>query len=134
MIQFLHKMGELNVRFHIFPALLDRLLGYLPVLAGYGEALPYRFPHRRCGPFGELIDIAISQGTVSGGDRWLNAPSRLKPREAFAFAGAVNSDQRLEKIAISDALRGFAFAANRQRHFERPADCLYVLRTNPLQN
>lgn len=42
----LDKMCELDIRLHIFSALLDRLLGHLALIVSVCEALPNSFPYR----------------------------------------------------------------------------------------
>lgn len=93
----LGKMGELDVCLYIFPSLLDRLLGHLALRVGFSETLFYPLPDRRCQLVGERIDVAVTERPVGGRNRGINASGRFEPCEALAFAGAVNSDQRLEK-------------------------------------
>jgi hypothetical protein len=102
------KMSKLDVCFYVFPSLLDRVLGHLPFVMGFGEALFYAFPHRLGNLLSQCVDVAVSQGTVRGSDRGIHHPGRLDSGEAFAFAGAVNPHHRLEEVSISDAFRSFA--------------------------
>jgi hypothetical protein len=134
MLHRLDKMSQLDVGLDVLATLLDRLLGHLPFLVGGGEALLYRVTHG-CGHLlRQRADIASGQSAISGHEGRIGASGRLQPGEPFAFTCSVNSDQRFEKVTVSNTPCVFALTSNRQCRLKYGLDLLCILLRHPLQN
>ena len=115
-VQSFYVMGEVDIGFDILTTLLHGFFSIFLLFARLLKTFTNAFSHGFRQDIDQLIHRSTFQSLVGQGHRWVDRCTWFQTGIGCAFTGTMNTNERLEKVHISQFLSLGTLGTNRQSH------------------